>query len=149
MDILVFVDNFYLNLIDDMIKRKSCYSNIVRFNSNHLTGLHFIYYDSYYPIPKQNIYNINDEVLLFNIMKSKGIKIDYKTQYRPNFGIHASPNRKHVGSTGFIGWNAEIFKFKWIEYIKSKDFNYIYPLLDKFIRKKILMINKFYSIINN
>lgn len=149
VDIFVFVDNFYLNLIDDMIKRKSCYSNLVRFNSSHLTGLHFIYYDSYYPIPKQKDYDINDEILLYNIMKSKGIKIDYITEYRPNFGIHASPNRMHVSSVGFEGWNAENFKFKWIEYIKSCDFNYIYPLLDEFIRNKISMLNKYYSINNN
>jgi len=146
IDILIFVDNFYLNLIDDMIRKRNNYSNLVRKRSHRLTGLHFSEYDSYYPIPKQRQYNIVDEVLLYNIVKSKGIKIDYNTQYRPVFGIHASPSRPHVSSLGFLGWNAENFKFNWINYCKSDDFKYIYPLLDKFIHKKILMLNNYYGI---
>ena len=146
IDMFIFVDNFYMNLIDDMIKKKNNYSNIVRANTTHLTGLHFTEYDAYYPIPQQDNYFINDEILLYNIVKSKGIKIDYTTQYRPTFGIHASPSRPHVGSIGFIGWGAENYKFNWINYCKSKDFKYIYPLLDKFILKKINMLNNYYGI---
>lgn len=146
IDIFIFIDNFYLYLIDDMKRRKSCYSNIVRPKTHHLTGLHFIEYDAYYPIPMQKKYNINDEVLLFNILKSKGIKIDYKTNYRPQFGIHVSPSRSHVSSIGHIGWGAENYKFNWINYCKSKEFRYIYPLLDKFILKKISKLNNYYSI---
>ena len=128
VDMLIFVENFYLYLIDDMYRRNSTYSNIVRPNTHRLTGLHFIEYDSFYPIPKQQLYNINDEMLLYNIVESKGIKIDYKTEYRPQFGIHASPSRDHVGSLGYIGWGADIYKFHWINYTKSYDFGYIYPL---------------------
>ena len=64
-----------------MIKRKSCYSNIVRKNSTkkRITGLHFILYYKYYPVPKLDNYNINDEHLLYNIMKKKNIIIDYDT----------------------------------------------------------------------
>ena len=47
IDIFIFVDNFYLKLIDDMNKRKSPYSNVVRPNTTRLTGLHFIEYDAY------------------------------------------------------------------------------------------------------
>ena len=142
IDIFVLVDNFYLSLINDMVKRKNKYSNIVRKNTTRLSGLHFTEYDAYYPIPKQKIYDINDEILLYNIVKSKGIKIDYKTKYRPLFGIHASPQRPNVSSLGKIGWGADKYKLNWINYCKSKDFKFIYPLLDHFIQKKILMLNK-------
>jgi hypothetical protein len=146
VDMFIFVDNFYLELIDDMIKRRTNYSNLVRPNSHFLTGLHFTLYDAYYPIPKQKIYNINDEILLHNIVKSKGNLIDYKTQYRPYFGIHASPHRANVGLVGTVGWFAEQFKFKWIKYCKSNDFKFIYPLLNIFTKKKIKMLNEFYGI---
>ena len=149
VDMFVLTDNFYLYLIRDMIKRKSCYSNIVRKNKKLLTGLHFILYDSYYPINKLNNYSIQDEALLFNLMKSKRIKIDYETVFRPVFGIHASPNRPTVKTSKIVGWGAEDYKFKWIEYCESETYNYIYPLLDKFVKEKIFKLNLFYNITNN
>ena len=150
IDILIFINNFYLELIDDLKRRKTKYSNIIRMNSQKLTGLHFIEYDSYYPIDSLdylNNTNINDEILLYNIMKNKKIKLDNVTQYRPVFGIHLSPNRKYVSSYGpIVGWGADNYKFQWIEYIKSRDFKYIYPLLDQTIKDKIKKLNEFYAI---
>ena len=69
IDIITLENNFYLFLIDDMIKRNSSYSNKVRKNffPKHLTGLHFCEYKKHYPIPPQANYEINDEVLLFDI----------------------------------------------------------------------------------
>ena len=46
----------------------------------------------HYPIPPQANYEINDEVLLYNIVKSKGIEIDENTIFAPLFGIHISPH---------------------------------------------------------
>ena len=148
IDIFFLEKNFYLYLIDDMIKRKSCYSNIVRKNSTkkRITGLHFILYYKYYPVPKLDNYNINDEHLLYNIMKKKNIIIDYDTEFRPVFGIHASPNRPKVSSGKVIGWGAERYRQKWINYCKSEDFKNIYPLLDIYIKEKINRLNKFYGI---
>ena len=147
IDILIFIENFYLQLIDDMKRRKNCYSNILRKNKIQLTGLHFIEYDCYYPIKYINNTDILDEKLLYNIMKSKNIKIDEVNQYRPVFGIHMSPNRPYISSNEpIIGWLADNYKFQWIEYIKSKDFKFIYPLLDKSIIDKIRKLNQFYSI---
>jgi hypothetical protein len=145
IDLFILVDNFYLKLIDDMTKRKCPYSNIVRRNTNRLSGLHFTKYDAYYPIPKQKYYP-SDEILLYNIVKSKGIKIDKNTNYRPLFGIHASPNRPTVKGTRTIGWEAEKYKFDWINYCKSNDFKYIYPLLDLLVINKIKMLNNYYGI---
>ena len=126
IDILIFVENFYLELIDDMKRRNNCYSNILRKNKIQLTGLHFTEYDCYYPIMSINNTDINDEKLLYNIMKSKNIKIDEVNQYRPVFGIHMSPNRPYISSNEpIIGWLADNYKTKWIEYIKSKDFKFI------------------------
>ena len=146
IDMIILVDNFYLHLLDDMNRRNNKYSNIVRPNSYRLSGLHFTEYEAYYPIPKQKNYNICDEKLLFNIVKSRLTKIDFNTKYRPNFGIHASPNRQNVNSDKNVGWFAELHKFSWINYIKSSDFKYIYPLLDQFIKHKISLINNYYGI---
>jgi hypothetical protein len=145
IDLFILVDNFYLKLIDDMTKRKCPYSNIVRPNTSRLSGLHFTKYDAYYPIPKQKYYP-SDEILLYNIVKSKGIKIDKNTNYRPVFGVHASPNRPTVKGTSIVGWGAKKYKFDWINYCKSNDFKYIYPLLDLFVINKIKMLNNYYGI---
>ena len=146
VDIFIFKDNFFINLIDDMKRKKNRYSNLVRPNSTHLTGLHFTEYEAYYPIPKQEKYDINDEVLLYNIVKSKGIKMDMLTSYRPNPGIHASPSRSHVSNIGYMGWLAENYKIDWITYCRSEDFKFIYPLLDKFILHQISKLNDYYGI---
>lgn len=146
VDIFFLEKNFYLYLIDDMIRRKSCYSNIVRKNSKNFGGLHFILYNKYYPIPKLDNYNIYQEHLLYHIMLKKNISIDYKTQYRPVFGVHASPNRPEVKSGKIVGWGSEKYKGKWINYCKSDDFKNIYPLLDEYVKKKIKMLNTYYGI---
>ena len=56
IDMFVLTDNFYLYLIEDVFKRKSCYSNIAKKNKKLL--------------------------LILNFMKSKRIKIDYETFFR-------------------------------------------------------------------
>lgn len=146
VDIFYLEKNFYLYLIDDMIKRRSCYSNIVRKNTLNFGGLHFIIYKNYYPIPKLDNYNIYQEHLLYNIMKKKNIIIDHETKFRPVFGVHASPHRPEVKTGRIIGWGAEQYKEKWIHYCKSEDFRYIYPLLDNYVKKKIKMLNNYYGI---
>ena len=143
IDIITLADNFYLNLINDMNKRRSCYSNMVRMihNPKRLTGLHFFEYNSYYPIPKQNNYSMNDEELLYKIVKSKGIKIDYNTIYRPLFGFHISPHSPDGSKYG-----GKEYILNWIDYCKSSDYKHIYPLLDKFVLDKIYLLNKIYNI---
>jgi hypothetical protein len=89
-----------------------------------------------------------DEVLLYNILKSKKINIDHKTQYRPQFGIHASPSRIHISSVGYIGWGAENYKFHWINYYKSEEFKKIRRLLDQYILNIIQRLNNYYTIID-
>ena len=143
IDIIILVDNFYIYLIDDMIKRKSCYSNIARKNYNfkRLTGLHFFEYNKHYPIPLLKDYTINDEKLLFNIVKLKGIKIDVNTTFRPIYGIHISshsPNGRYFGG--------KEYKNDWIEYIQSKDFKYIYPKLNNYIKGRIKLVNHIFKI---
>lgn len=146
VDIFFFVDNFYLELIDDMNRRSLPYSNFVRKNTKRLSGLHFSEYDSYYPVPILKNYNLYDEEILYDIVRSKGIKIDHKTKYRPVFGIHASPNRPNVFASDFPDWGAANYKFNWIKYCKSTDFKFIYPLLNSFIKEKISMLNEYYGI---
>ena len=143
IDIITLVDNFYLFLINDMIKRNSSYSNIVRpnYNPKRLTGLHFFEYKKHYPLPQLKEYNINDEELLYNLVKAKGIRIDYNTTYRPLFGIHISPHSPDGRRFGGEGLTKN-----WINYCSSDDFKFIYPRLDKYVKKKIDVVNKIFKI---
>ena len=144
IDVIILVDNFYIYLIDDMIKRKSCYSNIVRkkLKSKRLTGLHFFEYNKYYPVPILKDYNIIDEILLFNIVKLKGIKIDFNTTFRPLYGIHISPNSPYGREFG-----GSAYKNYWIEYFQSEDFKYIYPKLCDYIKGRIKLVNQIFKIV--
>ena len=126
-----------------MRKRNSCYSNMVRrnFNYKRLTGLHFSEYNMHYPIPPQKNYDINDEELLFNIVKSKGIIIDYNTTFRPLFGIHLSPHTPDGSKYG-----GKSYILNWVHFCNSTDYKFIYPLLDRFIKIKIGVANKIFQI---
>lgn len=112
-----------------------------------LTGLHFIEYNSYYPIPEFKYpenYSVLDEVLLFNIIQKKNIYIDFNTTYRPVFGIHISPNRYNG-----IQFGATKYKESYLKYICSKDFLFIKPLLDHIVLERLNILDKFYNITKN
>ena len=79
-------------------------------------------------------------------MKKKKINIDFDTEFRPVFGIHASPKRPEVASGKVVGWGAEKYKQKWIDYCKCDDFKYIYPLFDIYLKEKINKLNNFFRI---
>ena len=70
------------------------FSNIKRVGQDKLSGLHFIEYDKMYPINLSgvDIYNDNDENVLYKLMENKKYKIpdEYTQDYRPLCGIHIS-----------------------------------------------------------
>ncbi len=77
------------------------YSNVIRPDNKKLTGLHFVDAKKYYPLPDISdlIDSVaNDEELLFQIVKRRGILYDnsFYEMYlrgRPVHGIHVSLNR--------------------------------------------------------
>lgn len=76
------------------------YNNIVRMNTEKITGVHFVITDKYYTESlKRNqdlLYNspyMNDENLLYLLCKLTFGEPDYTHIWRPILGIHFSPSR--------------------------------------------------------
>jgi len=138
------------NIIDGHIKHMNeigkRYSNIVRPNSNHLSGLHFSEYDFYYPVDLDGInVTINDEVVLHDIV-SKKTELDKTTKYRPLHGIHMSLNRPTVkGNDKIPGWGAEPYKEKWIEFKNTDIYKQICPYFEGDIIEQIKKLDAFYE----
>lgn len=101
------------------------YSNIIRKNTQRLTGLHFVKNDAYYPLPEVNdlVSTIsNDEAILYAIAKRKGILIESDINEalgvkRPLHGIHMSLNRLPFSyNSERVSWGIQ---YKHIEKIKE------------------------------
>lgn len=100
-DVDIFILENVFNVHKAVFDANLPYSNVIRPDSQKLTGLHFTKYDSYYPIP--NIEDLvrkfrNDEELLFQIVKRAGQMGDHENIIkcgvgRPQHGIHMSLNR--------------------------------------------------------
>lgn len=115
------------------------YSNIVRdpnVENPRMTGLHFIKYEEFYPLPDIDDLDLarsNDEAVLYKIMERKGVKIDHALGYRPELGIHMSLSRDPVGrssgpkqssySDSGLSWGGEKYYEKFVELIYSYDFS--------------------------
>ena len=93
IDIIV-LHNICTLHIPNIEKNALDFSNIKRIGQNKLSGLHFIEYEKMYPVEKikKKLKHINDEELLYILMKNKGYKIpdENKNKYRPLCGIHIS-----------------------------------------------------------
>lgn len=148
VDIPIMDENFYEQHIKNMSITGLGYSNMVRKDTTRLTGLHFTKYDNYYPlsIPEGIDYKINDEMILFEIVKSRGIKPDLETTFRPVHGIHFSPNRPYVGEGhGLPGWGADQFRNKWDEFTSTEIYKKVNENLHEYVIAKINKLEAYYS----
>ena len=149
IDIIYIIENYYDNYLMDMFNRTSCYSNIVRpYNKNLLSGVHFSKWYCLYPIllPENFDFMIFNEKLIQIRLKALGVKIDYITQYRPIFGIHMSVHRPRViGNGRNTTWEADGKRILWKKFVDSDIYKFIYPFLDKFIIKKINLLEEYYK----
>ena len=149
IDIIYLKENYYDNYLMDMFNRTSCYSNIVRNNSHNMGGVHFSKYYCLYPILLSKDVNLMmyNEELLFTRLKELHVEIDFKTTYRPIFGVHMSVNRKFVeDKENNITWEAAGKKYLWKKFTNTEIYKYIYPLLDEFIKAKIDLLEEYYKI---
>ena len=147
IDIIYLIENYYDNYLMSMFNRASCYSNVVRsYNSSHLSGIHFSKWYCFYPIllPKKINLMINDEHLLSIRLKQLGVIIDYKTKYRPIFGIHMSVNKPSI-KKGYYHWDALGKKKLWEKFKNTVVFKRIYPLFDRYIKNKIDLLEDYYK----
>lgn len=106
IDIFCLDRDFYTQHLSFMSKMRLPYSNSVRPGTERLTGLHFSEYDSYYPIPEYSDLNVswmNDEKVLFQLVKRRGLEIQNFEWFRPIHGIHVSPNRNPMPSINAAG----------------------------------------------
>ncbi len=135
-----------------MLEKKMLYSNIVRPNEPYprLTGLHFFITKTMYPLPEMSdldISNSNDENILFNLVKKKGIYIDHDYTYRPIHGFHPSPNRKVRADKdskipGWSGIDNTDFVEQYKTLIETDELKKIYPYLSLRIKKTIAQLNQ-------
>lgn len=144
---IICCESIYESHINDMRANNSNYSNIVRKNTNRLTGLHFTKTSSYYPLPDISNINIadNDEIVLYNIV-SKRETIDLNRVFRPVHGIHMSLNRESVSGTKSIpGWGAANWQGEWEDINKHPIYNEIYKLFSPSIIVLIQKLEDFYA----
>lgn len=106
IDILIFEDVAKIH-IEKITQLKLPFSNIIRDPSAEkprLTGLHFAEMDKQYPLADVSDLDLskeNDEHILFEMMRRKGLHVPESYRFRPECGIHVSLNRDPIGrSTG-------------------------------------------------
>jgi len=96
-----------------------------------MSGLHFAKMDAHYPLPDisdLDLVRANDEQVLYEIIRRKGLPIKHDHWYRPVHGIHASPNRSpepKVDANGRVvrpGWGIPGYIKAWTELASQPDF---------------------------
>lgn len=116
IDILVLdnVSRIHLGL---MKEHRLPFSNILREGATtskpRLTGLHFCPFDLYHPLPEISDIDLataNDEHVLYECMRRKGLMVPKSFRVRPECGIHVSLNRDPGGRT--TGPNTPVFSAK-------------------------------------
>jgi hypothetical protein len=148
IDLLVFDDVLQIHL--GLIAENSLpFSNILRreqANSSapRLSGLHFCKHEDYYPLPDLQDMDLsveNDENVLYEIMRRKGLMVPLDFQTRPECGIHMSLNRDPLGrSTGPAtlnysinkthGWGGRHYYPRLLEQIAEENLCVLLPRLD-------------------
>ncbi len=132
------------------------FSNIIRNpeapeTSKRLTGLHFIETKKYYPLPDLEDLDLardNDEHVLYEIMKRKGIMVPPDFRKRPELGLHMSLSRDPFGRTSgpkqslyqspAIGWGGKAYFQSFLKIYQSEGFERISRNLD--IGLKVLFL---------
>lgn len=108
----IYIGDIDLMILEDVFKTHTQYikkyelpfSNIIRLpvknNEPRLTGLHFCRFDQMYPLPDLSdvdLKKMNDEHILYLIMKRKGAMVPESFRLRPECGVHLSTNRNPLG----------------------------------------------------
>lgn len=149
VDIITLESNIVETHLDIMKNNSLPYSNMIRDNSDRLTGLHFTPHENYYPIELYNDLNEllqHDEVFLYHLINKRFPNITNTNKIRPVHGIHISPNRDPLHKT--VGWglnNNNNRSISWNVFRHSNEFNLLYPYLSERIKNSIDVINCYYD----
>jgi hypothetical protein len=147
VDIITLQKNLHEIHIQNMVKTKLPYSNIVRPKSNRLSGLHFTPYENYYPVPKyldlcQNGFLMHDEVFLYELVKKRFPNFNFEETFRPVHGIHVSLNREPEGK---LNWGMKNWKSQWQEFRTTNNFKIMEQHFTDMIKTKINIIDNYYK----
>lgn len=122
IDIVILDENLFMSHLRFMERRRLRYSNSVRPDTLRMSGLHFSEFDALYPLPDISDLEwrtMNDECLLYEIVRRRGHIIQDAEWFRPVHGIHISPNRTpnrildDTGRTVRPGWGIEPYASAW------------------------------------
>jgi hypothetical protein len=127
------------------------YSNSVRPRTTRMSGLHFSRFDAYYPVPDVSdldLGRMNDEMVLYEIIKRKRLELQNRIWYRPVHGIHISPNRApealidHQGRVVNPGWGISFYARQWSETAAEPRFQELRGLLSARVRDALRKIDR-------
>lgn len=155
IDIMITEDilSTHISLID---KYQLPFSNIIRKGSGsdlypRLSGLHFIEWNKYYPLADISDLDLNvenDEHILYELMRRKGLMIPLDFNHRPELGLHMSLSRDPFGrssgpknskySQNGIGWQGQSYWNRFSEIIQTEQFRRLLSHAD--IRFKLLVL---------
>jgi hypothetical protein len=130
------------------------YSNSVRPKTDRMSGLHFSEFAAYYPVPDVSEFDLrrmNDERVLYEIVRRKGLPPQDRAWYRPIHGIHISPNRqpeRYVDKRGNIipGWGIAPYARQWLDMAADARFQELRLLLSPRIQDALRTIDRFAKI---
>jgi hypothetical protein len=147
IDILVFEDLLCIHL-GLMRKHDLPFSNVIRKGSVEkgypkLSGLHFAPHALQYPlvVPDMDLRAENDEHVLFQVMKNKGVMVPVDFAQRPVCGIHMSPNRDPGGRTsvptassyatrGVLRWPGAAYYAQFLQQAREEAYCRLFPEFD-------------------
>ena len=148
---IIFLDSSFPAVHFEFMNRMGIpYSNSVRPQTNRMSGLHFTKSDVYYPLPDISDLEIgvmNDEEVLYEICKRKGLPIQDEVWFRPSHGIHVSPNRSIRGSSDEKqpGWGVAPHLKAYKRFIESPPMRNLRPYLSRRVRDCLEQIELSYA----
>ncbi len=147
IDILVFDD--VLTIHSGLMQQAGLpFSNVLRKEhldsaKPRLSGLHFCPYDLFYPqadVTDLDLARENDEFVLYELMRRKGVMVDAAFQERPECGIHMSLSRDPRGRTSGVSlstyrtgggqWEGQEYFNRFLHHLHDPGFLELYPYLD-------------------
>ena len=136
---IIFLDRtFPVAHLNFMSKTGLPYSNSVRPGTKRLSGLHLTRPEAYYPLPDLkglDLASSNDEEVLYELVRRKGLRLQDQEWFRPTHGIHMSPNRSIRGEPGVRpGWGVEHHLPAYTQFIASGPMKALRPWLSPRVR---------------
>jgi len=149
IDILIFESDIEQFHKKQMAGNNTCFSNIVRQNSNRLTGLHSVKTTEWYKKTKKIRNKINDtgcdEHTLYTIAKKaigKPEKLT-KNNARPVHGMHLSPNRTPYTTPR---WNLSQYRDEYLKMKSLDSYKHIYPHFDREYKDLLGTVDDWYQL---